>query len=272
MNNATIKSVVMGLGAIAFASSVQAQYAPGSSYGLNAANDVYNNISYPTDLTPAASLPENNGDELGNEIFMPNNPNDNYITNFNFEYFGSSTADGSTTGGNFLGDVEVTINFYLNNGPTINGYPAPGTLIYTYSSAPFTGGSSPLNTGTANLFGIGIGDPAGINAGTSYTDGIYVPYTFTGPGQTITYTISFTGLGAGDVVGLDAVSGTALGAVDSGYWYKPAGGSFEYLYNSTNSNVSTMTEIQAVPEPTSLSLIGVSGLALLAGVKRRLSK
>jgi hypothetical protein len=279
MNNATIKSVVMGLGAIAFASSVQAQFAPGSSSGLNSDNDVYNTLTIPSGATPAAVLPMNNGDELGNEIFMPNNPNDNYITNFQFEYYGSSTGSGTTSDGSFAGNVQVQINFYLNNGPTINGYASPGTLIWHYDTTPFTGGGavSAVGTGTAQLFIVGLNDPAGISGGSSYLDGINVPYTFGGSGQEITYTISFTGLGSGDLIGLDAVGGSyptlGGGTVVSGYWYKPSGSSsFEYLFNATNSNVASMAEIQAVPEPTSLTVIGVSGLALLAGVKRRFAK
>ena len=267
MKNATIKSAVLGITLSAGVACVHAQ--SGASVGLNAANDVYN--SY-TGVTPAAGFSMSNGQEVGNEIYLSSNPNNNYITNFTFEYFGNSGLYSGAT--NFAGNVQVDIKFYLQTGPLVNGYLSPSaTPFYEWNSATADGGafagSSVANPSIANYFSLQLEDFSGYAADPLiYQQGLYVPYS---PNEQLTYTITFTGLAAGDSIGLGTTAGPTVGVANNGYWFKnSAGDSFEYLTNGVND--TTMAEIQAVPEPTSMALVGIGAMSLLVAAKRRLVK
>lgn len=257
MKKAIIKSVIMGGASIVGATSVFAQAQSGF---LDATNDVYNNIY----VAPQGGIVAVNGEEVGNEIILAGNSNDNYITNFSFEYFG--TSGGSATAANFSGNVQFTLNMYANTGAPVNGYATPSsTPFFTYSSSAFPDLANYLTPTYGTIITLGLGDPEGISAGTSYLNGIQVP------GRDFTYTITFTGLDPSeDIIGLSTVNGSDIGTSYNGYWDKEPSGSWQYLVNGTNN--ASQVEIQAVPEPSSLALVGFGGLAMLAAAKRRFIK
>jgi len=266
MKNATIKSAVLGITLSAGVACVHAQ--SGASTGLNSANDIYN--SY-TGVTPSVGIALSNGEEFGNEIYMPANPNNNYMTNFTFEYYGTSGLGAVT---NFAGNVQVDIKFYLQTGPAVNGYLSPSaTPIYEWNSATADGGafggSSVLVASPGNYFSLQLEDFSGYAADPlSYTQGVLIPYS---PYEQLTYSITFSGLGSGDTIGLGATAGPTVGVADNGYWFKPtSGSSWEYLTNGVYN--TSLAEIQGVPEPTSMALVGVGALSLLVAAKRRMIK
>lgn len=257
MKNAMMKFTVLGTALIAGSLKVMAQAQDGS---LDAANDIYNN-SY---VTPSAGLSIANGQTVGNEIFAAGNANDNYMTNFTFEYYGVGGGPGGTT---FSGNVQIEVAFYANNGPAVNGYLSPSaTPFYVWNSANYSDLANAFTPGNEVQLTLGIGDPEGLGgAGNIYLDGVFLP------SREFTYAITVTGLGAGDSFGLSSAAGSAIGTVYSGYWNLPSGGgSWEYLTNGVDD--ASLAEVQAVPEPTSLALVGLAGLAGLAAAKRKFSK
>jgi len=62
--------------------------------------------------------------EIGDEVLL-GSP-ESYLTSFAFEYWALNAGG---TSGTFTG-IDVRLRFYLNDGPTFNGYATPGTAFY----------------------------------------------------------------------------------------------------------------------------------------------
>lgn len=130
-----------------------------------------------------------NNEEIGDQIWLANSQTYPYLTNFSVEYYSTNTS--------FYGNVKAEVRFYLNDGPTENGYATPGTVFY--DSGPFTiepprqyypgTNSAVLNFTPANLF-----------SGTVPLD----PSTPL-PGN-FTVSLTFSGLSANDDVEADYVA------------------------------------------------------------------
>jgi hypothetical protein len=196
--------------------------------------------------------------EFGDQIFL-NSPGPAYITNFSFQYYGI----GGNANGSFVGQhVSVDVRWYLNNGtPTTSGYATPGTLVYD-SGAVNLGptAASTLTFNTAN------GDFPVFPAGTG-TNGWYVP------GDTLTFTVQFSGMGAGDQLGVDLFSPPTVGSTYVDYWQNngtAANPSWVLLENVNGTPVDIGQEWMGtpVPEPSALALSLVGGLGLLMAVRR----
>lgn len=142
--------------------------------------------------------------EVGDEIvFEPGT--ERLLTNFTFEFWGTASP-----GPSFAGSVNAEVRFYLNDGPPFNGYPTPGTLLY--DSGPFSI-NSPTDRSTATFV-----------AGSDFPS----PGLFLGlPGAPIitnmTWTVQFSGLGAGDKAGLDIYSPPVVGGNHTDYWENDGG-------------------------------------------------
>jgi hypothetical protein len=67
--------------------------------------------------------------EVGDEITLGGTERN--LTYFSFEYWGLSTS-----GPTFAGNVQAEVRFYLNTGPTFNGYPTPAATPF-YDSGLF---------------------------------------------------------------------------------------------------------------------------------------
>src|ERR1039457_3610696 len=61
--------------------------------------------------------------QIGNEIILGGTQR--YLTDFSFEYWGSSSNPNS-----FAGAIQARVEFYMNNGPLFNTYASPGTSFY----------------------------------------------------------------------------------------------------------------------------------------------
>ncbi|MGO8678226.1 MAG: PEP-CTERM sorting domain-containing protein [Limisphaerales bacterium] len=198
--------------------------------------------------------------EFGDQIFL-NSPGQAYVTNFSFEYYGV----GGKANGSFSGLVSVDVRWYLNNGtPTTSGYATPGTLVY--DSGPVNVAATGPTTGSTLTFSTATGDFPVFPAGTG-TNGWYVP------GNALTFTVQFSGMGTGDQVGVDLYSPPSVGTMYADYWQNngtAANPSWVLLENVNGTPVDIGQEWMgtAVPEPSALALSLVGGLGLLMAVRR----
>ena len=126
-----------------------------------------------------------NGIEFGDEIVL--SPLQGaFITNFSFEYWGE----------NFLGDEQVGLRFYRNDGAAYGtNFNAPGTMIYD-------SGLSPVGATAANSL---VYD--NVNSGLA----VWVPPSFT-------WAVRFTGVDGGASAGLALFTNTTVGANYDQYW------------------------------------------------------
>jgi hypothetical protein len=191
--------------------------------------------------------------EFGNQIFLSNG---GYITNFAFEYYGI----GGGAGGAFSGNVTVDVRWYLNNGPVqanSAGNATPGTLIYNSGAVNIVPTSRSLLD-----FSTTTGDfPVVAAPGTNGW--------FVGSSQ-LTFTVQFSGMGAGDVVGVDLFSPPTVGAMYADYWQNNGNGSWSLLEDANGTPIDIGQEWMgtAVPEPSTLALSFMGGLGLLMAVRR----
>src|SRR5664279_1140872 len=83
--------------------------------------------------------------EVGDEIILAGT--ERYLTNFQFEFWGTNTADPTA----FAGPVQARVRFYENNGTNFNGYPSPGSEFYDsgwFSIAPTPRSTEVFTLGT----------------------------------------------------------------------------------------------------------------------------
>jgi hypothetical protein len=185
--------------------------------------------------------------EVGNQIFLSNG---GYVTNFAFEYYGV----GGGLGGAFSGTVQAEVKFYLNDSSTLyNGYATPGLVFF--DSGPFA--ISPTTRGTINFSTPG-------DFPTGATNGLWTLYS-----RELTWTVQFTGLGAGDEAGVDLYQNHVPGAMYTDYWRNNSG-TWELLVNTNGVPATFGQEWMGtpVPEPSTLAISLAGGLSLLLIVRR----
>jgi hypothetical protein len=187
---------------------------------------VYDNSS-----NPLGEFKDMGGLEFGDRVQRVSTPELYQLATFEFEYFAQTLATG--------GGQQAVLRMYANDGPVTaysGGQNTPGTLLFDSSAiGQYVSLSSGWNT-------------AVLNAGST---GISIPDTFT-------WTVQFTGLQAGDVVGLPIYGPVDIGSSGSDFWAKDAGewGSYT-LASGTPANFAA--RVIMVPEPSAVQL------ALLAG-------
>jgi hypothetical protein len=149
--------------------------------------------------------------EVGNEIILAN-PGwvGVFITNFSFEYWG--TASGPI----FAGPVQVDVRFYLNDGPSFNGYSTPGTLLWE-------SGLSSINPTEGNNT-LGYSGPVSSGGTGTGPFGVWVPTNH------FTWTVQFVGQTNADQAGVTLYYPPNVGVYYDGYWLK-AVTSWELLYD-----------------------------------------
>jgi hypothetical protein len=176
--------------------------------------------------------------EVGDEIILAGT--ERYLTHFDFEYWGTAT------GSSFAGSVQARVRFYENNGPLFNGYPSPGVTPFFDSGWFDSFTPTPRNT---LVFTAGSDFPS---------SGLFLP------SSTMTFSVQFQGLGAGDALGLDLYSPTAVGGSYPDYWENNGGWSLKTNVVAMNFGARFYAEAQPVPEPTSASLLILGAIAALA--------
>ncbi len=185
--------------------------------------------------------------EVGNEIVLAEPII--RLSEFSFEWWGTNSG-----GGPFAGNVQVQLRFYMNDGPLVSGYPAPGTLLF--DSGPFSIPASPR----ATL----------IYTETDFIDLALVSLVMPVP-ESFTWSVQFSGMGPGDTAGLDLYYPAVVGQNYGDYWERNGGG-WLLKTNSAVTNISFASRLEAFngapvgtfsdPNVGQDKTVTVSGLAL----------
>ena len=189
----------------------------------------------------------NSGQPIGNEVTLGSGI---FLTNFMFEYFTPDLSLNTSLG--------VDVRFYLNNGPTVGGYPTPGTLFYDSGFFFNTLGNWPVGAhdfsfASADLYSSSLPGAVNLNSGLP---GNVLPSDFT-------YVITFVNLGANTIQ--IPLANDSPGATYGTYWLFDTGWSLQT--NNTAAANFVVDFSGTVPEPSVLALSAIGG-ALLLGVNK----
>ncbi|MEK7686422.1 MAG: PEP-CTERM sorting domain-containing protein [Verrucomicrobiota bacterium] len=199
------------------------------------ASTVYENSASPPDkyYSPAGI----NGIEFGDEIDLAGT--DRLVTEFRFEYFLKLGASGNEQG---------RLAIYSQNGANITQGSvlaiAPGTLLY---------------------------DSGNFSLASGYQQYISPALSFQAP-NTLTWAVTFSGLDAGEDVGLLLSDTPQTGASFRDFWQKNSSGNWGFFeMDGGGTKANFVAKVTAVPEPGTLALL-VGGLAWLGflGYRRKI--
>jgi hypothetical protein len=178
--------------------------------------------------------------QVGDEIILAGTQR--YLTRFDFEYWGTNTANPNA----FSSTVQARVTFYQNNGALYHGYSSPGSIFFQSSWFNVT----PTVRSTI-YFWSGTDFPA---------NGLYIPV------NDMTWSVQFQGMGATDSVGVDLYSPPVVGSDYPDYW-EIDNGNWTLLTNSVPVDFGARFYAD-VPEPSSLILSLVGGLGALTLARR----
>ena len=181
---------------------------------------------------------------FGDEIILSTNYSDRFMVHFDFQYWATNTSG-----------LTIDVQLRYNDGTPFNGYPTPGTLIYA-----FTNFSIPNTLRSTINFDIADLDAYDLiaNGGTLLT------------GDVLTLAVNFHFNGGGGTAGIDLYGPPVEGSSYLDYW-QFNGSNWELTTNNVFNTVNFGMRVEAVPEPTSISLFLVGGMLLL-GFRRMVSK
>jgi hypothetical protein len=177
--------------------------------------------------------------EVGDQIILAGT--ERYLTYFDFEFWGTNTANPIS----FAGSVQARVQFYLNDGGLYNGYATPGTSFY--DSGWFA--ISPTERSTL-IFTAGSDFPSG---------GLYIP------ADEMTWSVTFTGLGLTDTAGVDLYSPPGIGQDYPDYWQNDGSG-WILLTNGVAMNFGARM-YAVIPEPSVFTLAALGGLGMLIAAR-----
>lgn len=172
------------------------------------------------------------GKLIGDQIILATGWNDNSIvTNFSLFYYAANAG----------ANAKATVSFYKNDGDLVNGYRAPGSLIWS-----------------SGAFAIGDTSRSQITFDEDFGTGQAVPHSFT-------WTILFSDLASGGEAGVALFSPPTVGNNFKDFWgYEPSLSQWTLRTNSVaNSDFAAQLLGVAVPEPGTIGIIGL-GAAFLA--------
>lgn len=225
MKTRFVRNIELGVGALLMGCCLSVSAVPVTIYD-NSVNDLL------TRFNPGTA-------EVGDEILLAGSARQ--LTYFSFEYYGLATRS------TFAGNVQAEVRFYVNNGALFNGYPQPNGSSF-YDSGLF---SVPAPTGRSTfIFNAGADFPAA---------GLFIP------ANDITWSVQFTGMGAGDEVGVDLYSPPVVGSDYPDYWEKNAGPGWtlKQQLSGVPSDFAALMRAESVPDATGFEIVVISTLGLL---------
>lgn len=186
--------------------------------------------------------------EVGDEIILAGT--ERLLQQFDFQYYARNSA------GSLSGTISAQVRFYLNNGPPSSSGPlTPGPVPF-YQSSVFPVPFAP--TGNNFNFNAASGDWA--------APGLLLPVV-----SNMTWSVQFSGLGAGDDVGLVLFHPPVVGGNYPDFW--EFDGTTWTLNADTDPRDGTLpysfgARFDAVPEPSTVFAGALTALSLLV-VSRR---
>lgn len=188
------------------------------------ASTVFDNTATANSLN--RSFSPGNGIEFGDQVFLSGS--DRRVTDFQFDYFLSSTANGNEKAELFI---------YQNNGA---GGTAPGALLYR-----------------SGQFSLDKGFQEVVAGGLSIT----VPNTFT-------WSVQFAGIDLSEQAGLLLYDPPTIGASFDDFWVHNTDGTWTtFTIDGGATAANFAARVTAVPEPTTYAFAAFMALAWL-GTRR----
>lgn len=186
--------------------------------------------------------------QVGDELVLAGSSR--VLTSFSLQYFSSVTLSGNE---------QARVWLLANNGPALPGNPTaltPSGILY--DSSPFAIGAASggltLNFDTSN----GTLDP-----------GIVLP-------NHVTLAVQFSGLEAGEMLGVSLSQVPTVGTSEADYWYNDPVNGWQLRVADTNVvgavAINFSSGVQAVPEPSTWAMGITGGLLGLAFLRRRTSR
>lgn len=192
---------------------------------------VYDNTTYNLNTRLGAGTIE-----IGDQVILGGTARS--LSSFSFQYYLLSPTPGDET---------LRLRFYQQNGASGQ----PGSLLFDsgFFAVPATPGSS-----------VEI---------TDFTTGATTPFTSLLPNQ-FTWSLTFTGVGAGETAGVNLFSPPTVGNGYVDYW-ENNGGWVNKRVDLGNPLLPTdfAATVQAVPEPSVIALLLAGGVAVLWRRSRR---
>src|ERR1035437_6169814 len=224
MKTRFVRNIELGVGALLMGYCLSVSAVPVTIYD-NSVNDLL------TRFNPGTA-------EVGDEILLAGSARQ--LTYFSFEYYGLATRS------TFAGNVQAEVRFYVNNGALFNGYLQPNGSSF-YDSGVF---SVPAPTDRSTfVFKAGADFPS---AGLSI------------PANDITWSVQFTGMGAGDVLGVDLYSPPVVGGDYPDYWENSGTGwTLKQQLSGQSTDFAALMKAESVPDATGFEIVVISTVGLL---------
>ena len=205
----------------------------------NSVNDLVLRYTPPTTGTPGTLA------EVGNQVDVVRATlNNQYLSTFNFEFYGTNTIHP----GSFSGSISAQVRFYLNDGSLVSGYNSPSTMFYNSGVFAVSGGPTARST-------------IWLTEGVDWASGgLYLP------SSEFTWTVQFSGLGAGDEVGVDIYGPPVVGNAFDDMWVNN-GTPWQLLSYGSGSNVIA-ARFDSIPEPSTVALLVLGGLGVFIANRR----